>query len=185
MKRNLCVLTAGILIVGSQVAFAIGDFGPDTCMEGLVWREACGPGDHVCVLPTTREQAQQDNAAAASRVQPGGGPFGPDTCRQGFVWREACGPGDHVCVDPRVRAAAAEDNRRASERKKYPFCIDYANEAVTTAAAAATFGCGFGGPRWNATGEEHFRWCLNNTNETIARERQGRGTQLTACRQGL
>jgi hypothetical protein len=84
------------------------------CLQGYVWREA-GPNDHVCVPPATRTQAQQDNAQASARRQPGGGPYGPDTCRQGFVWREAF-PNDHVCVDPSVRSQAQQDNSHASER---------------------------------------------------------------------
>lgn len=90
-------------------------FGPDTCEQSFVWREAA-PNDHVCVNPKDRDQAQQDNKAAASRIQSGGGPFGPDTCRQGFVWREAF-PGDHVCVEPPVRIQAAQDNSRAMLRR--------------------------------------------------------------------
>ena len=38
----------------------------DACAEGYVWREAF-QGDHVCVTPSTREQAQADNATAAQR----------------------------------------------------------------------------------------------------------------------
>lgn len=162
---------------------AVGDFGPDTCMDGFVWREACA-GDRICVAPEVRAAARQDNFAAASRVQPGGGSYGPDTCLQGFVWREACGRPDHVCVLPPVRAAAVQDNGAAAQRKKYPFCQAYANDALTTARAASTVGCNFGGARWNSTFEQHFRWCLDNTTLTVAREQQGRGTQLVACQQG-
>jgi hypothetical protein len=43
-----------------------GAYGPDTCLQGYVWREAV-PGDHVCVTPETRAQAAQDNSLAASR----------------------------------------------------------------------------------------------------------------------
>ncbi len=67
---------------------------------------------------------------------------------------------------------------------KYPFCQNYANEAVTESIAAATFNCGFSGPRWDSTAEQHFRWCLDNVNQTIFREMQARGTQLVACQQG-
>jgi hypothetical protein len=42
-------------------------YGPDTCIQGYVWREA-GPGDVVCVTPATRSQASSDNAAAASNA---------------------------------------------------------------------------------------------------------------------
>ena len=45
-----------------------GAYGPDTCKQGFVWREAFG-GDVVCVPPAVRQQAANDNAAAASRKQ--------------------------------------------------------------------------------------------------------------------
>src|SRR5262249_11196512 len=124
-------------------ALAIGDFGPDTCAEGFVWREACGPNDHVCVTPDIRSQAHQDNALADSRRQPGGGAFGPDTCLSGFVWREACGPNDHVCVPLSTRARAADDNRHAQERLKYPICRQYAQAAVEADQQNLQRHCGF------------------------------------------
>ena len=95
-----------------------GAYGPDTCRQGFVWRDAF-PGDHVCVPPTVRAQAARDNAVADARRQPGGGAYGPDTCRQGFVWREAS-PRDHVCVTPETRAQAASDNRFAAARRISP-----------------------------------------------------------------
>lgn len=164
-------------------AFAIGDFGPDTCIEGFVWREACGGGDRVCVAPAVRERARLDNREAGARVEPGGGPYGPDTCRAGYVWREACGPGDHVCVPVETRTEARRDNGEAGSRKKYPFCTRYAQDAIQTAIAAASFNCGFSGPRWTATFDQHFRWCLDSSNRAIGQELQGRGTELTVCRQ--
>ncbi|HEX9337161.1 MAG TPA: hypothetical protein VF892_14795, partial [Pseudonocardiaceae bacterium] len=47
-----------------------GAFGPHTCVNGFVWREAFhNPTfDDVCVTPAQRSQAAADNAAAASRV---------------------------------------------------------------------------------------------------------------------
>jgi hypothetical protein len=89
-------------------------YGPDTCDDGYVWREAFAD-DHVCVTPEMRQQAAADNAAAAARREPGGGPYGPDTCRKGYVWREARN-GDHVCVTPETRAETASDNRQAGNR---------------------------------------------------------------------
>lgn len=86
-------------------------YGPYTCATSLVWREAV-PGDFVCVTPGERTRTQQDNAAAPSRVQPGGGPYGPDTCKQGFVWRESR-PSDHVCVPPATRGYTVNENRNA------------------------------------------------------------------------
>jgi hypothetical protein len=90
-------------------------FGPDTCIQGFVWREAI-PSDHVCVDPSVRSQAQSDNAAAGRRRNPNGGAFGPDTCLQGYVWREAFS-GDHVCVTSATRAQASFDNERMNARK--------------------------------------------------------------------
>jgi hypothetical protein len=43
-----------------------GAYGPDTCIQGYVWREAI-PGDHVCVTPEVRDQAAEDNRLADSR----------------------------------------------------------------------------------------------------------------------
>jgi hypothetical protein len=96
-------------------AFADGNFGPDTCLNGYVWREATS-SDHVCVTAGVREQIRADNASASSRRSPNGGPFGRDTCRQGYVWREAT-PTDHVCVTPSTRSQAAADNRAAANRR--------------------------------------------------------------------
>jgi hypothetical protein len=103
---------AACLLVG--VTQAQLPYGPDTCSQGYVWREAF-PGDHACVTPKTRAQASSDNGEAGARRQPGGGPYGPDTCRRGYVWREAR-PDDHVCVTPETRAETASDNRQAANR---------------------------------------------------------------------
>lgn len=90
-------------------------YGPDTCLEGYVWRDA-SPADHVCVTPDIRAQAATDNRQALSRRQPGGGAYGPDTCRQGYVWRDAFDD-DHVCVSPDTRDQAAFDNSQAVNRR--------------------------------------------------------------------
>lgn len=92
-----------------------GDYGPDTCLNGFVWREVVS-SDHVCVMPGVRTQVGWDNAQAAARRSPSGGAYGPDTCLPGFVWREAVA-GDHVCVDPRVRDQARSDNLQAASRR--------------------------------------------------------------------
>lgn len=102
----------------NQATVAVTSAIADRCLQGYVWREA-RPSDHVCVTPATREQARQDNAAAASRVDPNGGPFGPDTCLVPWVWREAYS-GDHVCVTVETRAQAAADNAQATNRLAKP-----------------------------------------------------------------
>jgi hypothetical protein len=91
-----------------------GPYGPDTCLNGYVWRDAFS-GDHVCVTPEQRTQAAYDNSQAPYRIKPNGGPYGPDTCRDGYVWREASSD-DHVCVTPEQRTQAAYDNSQALYR---------------------------------------------------------------------
>jgi hypothetical protein len=80
---------------------------PGSCRAGYVWRDAV-PGDHLCVLPPQRNQAQLDNAQAAGRRLADG-----ETCKQGFVWREAT-PTDHVCVTPETRKQIAIENQYPS-----------------------------------------------------------------------
>jgi hypothetical protein len=84
-----------------------------TCRSGYVWREA-RPEDHACVTPESRSLAAQENAAAASRVNPQGA-YGPNTCVSGFVWREAF-DGDVVCVTPERRTAVREENGLSASR---------------------------------------------------------------------
>ena len=93
-------------------------YGPDTCRDGYVWREAI-PSDHVCVTPEARSRTASENAAAASRVQPGGGAYGPATCIMGFVWREAY-PGDVVCVTPEIRELVKQENNLGPSRRVAP-----------------------------------------------------------------
>jgi hypothetical protein len=90
-------------------------FGPDTCKQGYVWREA-DARDTVCVTPEAREQTRRDNQLAAYRREPNGGPYGPNTCKQGYVWREAFS-GDVACVTPETRTQAKRDNRLAATRR--------------------------------------------------------------------
>ena len=105
-----------LLLLLPQSSYA-GDctYGPDTCTQGFVWREA-SQNDHVCVTPQEREKTSLDNTLADQRRDPNGGVYGPDTCLQGFVWRDAFS-GDHVCVTPETRAQAAQDNQNADSRK--------------------------------------------------------------------
>ncbi|CCF16461.1 putative uncharacterized domain protein [Brevibacillus laterosporus GI-9] len=93
-------------------------YGPYTCKQGFVWREAYN-GDFVCVRPEARQETALENALGPSRRQPGGGAYGPDTCKQGFVWREAR-PSDHVCVPPHRREQARVDNGIAPFTMAYP-----------------------------------------------------------------
>jgi hypothetical protein len=112
------IAAIGLAAVVAAPGFANGDFGPDTCLNGFVWRDAA-PVDHVCVTPAVRSQAAADNAQAAAHRSPIGGPFGPDTCLQGYVWRDAFA-NDHVCVVPATRSQAAADNQAAASRRAAP-----------------------------------------------------------------
>jgi hypothetical protein len=90
-------------------------YGPNTCKEGYVWREA-KPSDHVCVTPQTRTETAEENAQGPALKDPNGGAYGPDTCRQGFVWRDSV-PDDNVCVIPASRDRAAADNAAAASHR--------------------------------------------------------------------
>jgi hypothetical protein len=120
-------LTTLATIAGPVTAHADPNlpYGPDTCVQGLVWREA-REGDTVCVRPEDRDRTAWENATAAERRDPNGGPYGPNTCKQGFVWREAF-DGDAVCVTPDTRRENLDWNRYdrgtvlgAERHKLYP-----------------------------------------------------------------
>ncbi|MFJ7247188.1 hypothetical protein ACIQWA_21440 [Kitasatospora sp. NPDC098652] len=102
------VLALGGAALGASSAHA-QDFGPDTCRQGFVWRDA-RPGDHVCVTPDIRSQAAFDNSQVPVRTLADG------FCVQGFVWREAW-VGDTVCVTPETRAQTRFDNSQADDRR--------------------------------------------------------------------
>ncbi|WP_067128000.1 hypothetical protein [Microtetraspora malaysiensis] len=118
MKRTALGLAttaiAGLAVLPAVVATpaSAAVYGPDTCVQGYVWREA-RPSDHVCVTPAVRTQAAQDNSVKASRWT--NGAYGPHTCIQGYVWREAF-TGDDVCVTPAARSQAQADNAAAASR---------------------------------------------------------------------
>lgn len=102
------VLGTSLLLPAPASAAPVLAYGPYTCAQGFVWREAFD-GDTVCVGPDERDTARAENAQAAARRSPTGGAYGPDTCLQGFVWRETR-PADHVCVDPSRRDRAVAQN---------------------------------------------------------------------------
>lgn len=95
-------------------AQAGGAYGPDTCRQGYVWREAY-PGDHTCVTPAQRGRATIDNRQSGNRVSETDRTYGDTTCRQGYVWRESF-VGDTACVTPDERARVKRDNARAPGR---------------------------------------------------------------------
>jgi Mycobacterium membrane protein len=91
-------------------------YGPDTCLQGFVWREA-RTGDTVCVTPDVRARTLQENSTPSLNREPNGGASGPDTCKQGFVWREAF-DGDTICVTPAERSQTKADNAAAASRRQ-------------------------------------------------------------------
>src|SRR5690349_18117105 len=90
-------------------------YGPDTCIQGYVWREARS-GDTVCVTPDIRAAVAQQNANRGAHKDPNGA-YGPESCAQGFVWREAF-DGDTVCVTPDFRQQMFDANSAAASRKQ-------------------------------------------------------------------
>ena len=114
MKYYGMLLSFFVLVFIATPSRADCTYGPTACAMGFVWREAFS-NDSVCVTGAIRQQARDDNAAAASRRSPTGGAYGPDTCLPGFVWREASA-NDRVCVTGATRTQAARDNRAASSR---------------------------------------------------------------------
>ena len=113
-KLTALIIPAAIAALALPSAAGAADYGPNTCLNGFVWREAFS-GDAVCVSPATRTRAAQDNAAAASRRDPSAG-YGPLGCKSGFVWREARAS-DLVCVTPAIRTQAKADNAAAAQRR--------------------------------------------------------------------
>jgi hypothetical protein len=83
-----------------------------TCKGDYVWR-LINASDKVCVSPSSKTQADADNANAEPRKAIY--IFGPDTCIAGYVWRNAF-PNDHVCVTEGVLLQVAADNAAAASR---------------------------------------------------------------------
>lgn len=87
-----------------------------SCQAPFVFREAV-PGDRVCVAPGAHEQAQRDNAEAASRK--GENVFGRAGCKDGFIVRGIT-TDDNVCVTPETREQVVADNALAETRRAAP-----------------------------------------------------------------
>jgi hypothetical protein len=121
-RSTLLPLSAAIAIVAVALpapVFADPNdlpYGPDTCIQGYVWREA-RTGDTVCVTPPVRDRTAQENANPSLNKEPNSGAYGPNTCKQGFVWREAF-DGDTICVTPEMRGQTLADNAAAASRKQ-------------------------------------------------------------------
>ncbi|MGI5490918.1 hypothetical protein [Microtetraspora malaysiensis] len=100
-------------ILAAPASAATPDPGPETCLQGYVWREA-RTSDLVCVTPEVRTRTAQENRTKAARWTDGA--YGPHTCLTGFVWREAF-TGDDVCVPREIRDETLDANRTSSDRK--------------------------------------------------------------------
>jgi hypothetical protein len=91
------------------------------CISGYVWRNAFA-GDHVCVVPATRDQAQADNAASPSRTRRIYQPVIRRMlllCAAPYVWRNARPtPPDRVCVTQETQAQTAADNAAAASHRR-------------------------------------------------------------------
>lgn len=118
MRRAVtaAVAATGVLVlVGPTLpAQAVGDYGPQTCLEGFVWREAVAD-DRVCVTGAVRAQAADDNRQASARRDPFWAFWGVDVCRSGYVRREVTAA-DRVCVTPATRDQVKADNAVAPDR---------------------------------------------------------------------
>lgn len=131
--RVRSVLTLTLAFTAAAVALPAPVFadplpyGPDTCVNGFVWREA-RTGDTVCVTPDVRDQVAAQNANAGANKDPSQA-YGPESCSQGYVWRQAF-DGDTICVTPAVRSATLADNAAAGSRKQ-------ANQAAPAPQAPA------------------------------------------------
>ncbi|MFE2414671.1 hypothetical protein ACFXDE_40700 [Kitasatospora sp. NPDC059408] len=149
LRTGVTTAMAAVMALGGAALGASSvhaqDFGPDTCRQGFVWRDA-RPGDHVCVTPDIRSQAAFDNSQVPFRTLPDG------FCVQGFVWREAW-VGDTVCVPPETRSQTRFDNGQADDRRL----------AVRIWADDTNGQLEFGGDHFNVNGGVRVQIVLNST----------------------
>ncbi|MGV3650417.1 MAG: hypothetical protein ACO1OK_03260, partial [Devosia sp.] len=133
VTKALVTLAVSVAFFAVAPAVMAQPYGPDTCRDGYVWRDAA-PGDHVCVTPNSRAIAADENSAARSRIDPRGA-YGPNTCIPGFVWREAFG-GDVVCVTPDRRAQVREENRQGPSLRLLAYGPDTCRDGFVWREAA-------------------------------------------------
>lgn len=115
LNPNGAVATKSPSAYKNAMAAGAGDASTGACKPGYVWRLA-RPSDLVCVRPEVRTRTAQENAEAASRVDPAGA-YGPNTCVSGYVWRAAF-DGDLVCVTPAVRDLVSQENAQAASLRQ-------------------------------------------------------------------
>lgn len=156
---------------------------PDLCVSGYVWREARA-GDKVCVYPSVRQQAWNDNAQAHLRRNPSG-PYGPNTCISGYVWRNAF-PNDYVCVYPSVREQATYDNSQAYYRRLNSGVVAHAN--ITFGGGVPVGGWAnltvFGDGSYNFSGHLHDSGATSYDTGVVFALRASNGTVFTFSNTG-
>lgn len=103
-------ITAVVFVSGSNIAGSYAEAAPARCKSGYVWREATST-DYICVRPSSRSKAIQDNRKHNSRVR-----AGSNRCKSGYVWREATGRSDKICVKPATRSRTARENAQHHAR---------------------------------------------------------------------
>jgi hypothetical protein len=103
----------------SRVSPTGGPYGPDTCLEGFVWRQA-DPTDHVCVTPETRSEAAYDNSQANYRVVCDCGTGYTECIQEWFGTAPFCNGG---CPDgwDLIRTASTGNSCNPSQRG---YCVD-------------------------------------------------------------
>jgi hypothetical protein len=101
---------------GFGTEMSVSSHGPP-CKPGFVWRRARAD-DFVCALPFAAGRVAQENAEAASHVDPAGA-YGPNSCAAGYVWREAYRD-DIVCVAPQANADGLSHRADAGPESRDP-----------------------------------------------------------------
>lgn len=100
---------------GAPAAYAddpLMPYGPDTCIDGYVWREITFT-DHVCVTPETREVHKIRSAEDLHRDL--NHPELP-ICQEGYVPHLFVAQ-DVACITPQQLQQIADDNAQAERRK--------------------------------------------------------------------
>jgi hypothetical protein len=81
-------------------------------------------------------------------------------------------PGEPVRTPPPPPPGAQDTRQR---------CMDYAQRAASVRATARA--CGLTGPRYEATVEQHYEWCVASPPEQAQAEEEARKAEIAQCRQ--
>jgi hypothetical protein len=102
----------------SRVSPNGGPYGPNTCIQGYVWREA-DPTDYVCVTPDTRTETAYDNSQANYRVVCDCGTGYTECTQQWFGTAPFCNGGCPDGWEP-VSGSSCSSSQRG-------YCVDCVN----------------------------------------------------------